>query len=209
MQLLTHLLPANISGDLTLAWCKIYDDYSIDILNADEWEKYRAFESDNRRREYLASRWLIRQMLQEMDLNPDTFLLKKDEKGKPFGEYDGINYHISIAHTKERVVCGISLNLPIGIDIEPESRSAPPAVRRRILTARELSMLKDEQTIRLWTLKEASVKLQGEGLRTNLRECNIISADERLFMVNINGQHEINICSFNYRMNWLAIAWNH
>lgn len=87
--------------------------------------------------------------------------------GKPY--FAGSPLHFSISHTKEHAFCVLS-NRPVGIDAEEKDRAVNlklaekilhPAEKERFLSAYD----KRDALLRLWVLKEASVKLTGEGLR--------------------------------------------
>ncbi len=208
MQLLSHFLPDTISDQLLLARGEIEGDYSPEILTHPETDEWNGFKDADRRQEYLATRWLIRQMVQHLKLSPEDFSLHKDELGKPYGTCQGAEYHISIAHTSRQVICGISEGMELGVDVEPMKRRVPDRLRERILNQAEQVLLAEEQTIRIWTLKEALVKLQGTGMRTNLHDCTINAADGAIFSATFNNDNRAKICSFTHHKNWFAVAWN-
>lgn len=208
MQLLTQFLPDIISDQLLVAWCDIKKDYPVDILTSNEADEWDTFKNPGRRQEYLATRWLIRQMANHFDVSPTEFVVDKDMLGKPFGVSEGTQYHISIAHTDTRVLAAISTEMELGVDLEPVKRRVPDRLRRRIVNPEEQSLLSREPTIRIWTLKEALVKLQGTGMRTNLNDCIITSREGELYLATFNNDIRAKICSFNHADNWFAIAWN-
>jgi len=77
--------------------------------------------------------------------------------------------HFSISHTKAHAFCALS-DRPIGIDAEEKDRPINLKLAEKILSDREkerLSSASDKRTalLKLWVLKEAAVKLTGEGLR--------------------------------------------
>lgn len=208
LQLLTQFLPDLISDQLLVAWCDIENDYPADILTPDETDEWSTFKNAGRRQEYLATRWLIRQMARQFEVSPTEFVVDKDMLGKPFGVYEGTQYHISIAHTDTRVLAAISTEIEIGVDLEPLQRRVPDRLRRRIVHSEEKSLLSQEPTIRVWTLKEALVKLQGTGMRTNLGDCEITSVEDEIFLATLNNDNRAKICSFQHTDHWFAIAWN-
>lgn len=92
------------------------------------------------------------------------------EHGKPslVGHPD---IHFNLSHCREAVACAVS-DRPVGIDIESTRRYHPmlldytmsPDERRLIAQAPR----PDEAFIRLWTMKEAVLKLTGEGISRDL-----------------------------------------
>jgi phosphopantetheinyl transferase len=207
MQLLTHLLPEPLSSELVLGWCSVQVNYSEDILTDVERKDWNAFSGTGRRREYLAARWLVRQLASELNINPDEFVLSKDKWGKPYGMIESQKFFVSIAHTEERVVCGISSTYDMGLDMEPASRSVPDRLRGRMINEQEEALLAQVDALRIWTIKEALVKLQGRGMRTNLRECIVDTVNDTIFEATIGNENRAKIFSFKHLHNWLTIAW--
>ena len=88
------------------------------------------------------------------------------EGGKPF--FADSELHFSISHTKHHAFCVLSRH-PIGIDAEEKDREIKPRLAEKILSEsekRSYDASSDKQAclLRLWVLKEASVKLTGRGL---------------------------------------------
>lgn len=89
------------------------------------------------------------------------------ERGKPYFEDSPL--HFSISHTKNHAFCILS-DRPVGIDAEELDRRINPKLAEKILspTEKERYIAAEDKhcaLLRLWVLKEASVKLTGEGLR--------------------------------------------
>lgn len=208
LQKLTSLLPKQLSDSVELACCKITDRYPDHVLTCTEKAAWNSFESTTRRNEYLSSRWLIHQMAQQMDMSSGDFQLKKNEQGRPFGEYSGNRYFVSIAHSKGETVGAISPSVKIGVDLEPQNRSVSDELRSRLLNKSEQALLDGEPTIRLWTLKEAILKLNGSGLRTNLKDWLIVTKNKSLFTAESNKKERAQMYSFSHQNNWIAIAYN-
>lgn len=89
------------------------------------------------------------------------------EGGKPY--FPNSKYHFSISHTKHHAFCVLAEH-SIGIDAEETDREIKPRLGEKILSESEkqrydASSGKNACLLRLWVLKEASVKLTGQGLR--------------------------------------------
>lgn len=89
------------------------------------------------------------------------------EGGKPYF-VDG-SAHFTISHTKGHVFCAL-FDRPVGLDAEEMDRKIDLRLAEKILSEPEklrFEAAEDQRAalLRLWVLKEASVKLTGLGLR--------------------------------------------
>ena len=93
------------------------------------------------------------------------------EHGKPYLA-DG-SRHFSLSHSERYVVCAVS-DGEIGVDIEPIS-PIRPAVLRRCFTDEEQAWIGEdnERFTRLWTMKEAYMKMTGTGLSVPAKEISL------------------------------------
>ncbi len=153
----------NRDGDRLVDWGR-----GADAFVKEEMDRARRMESDRARRDFLASRAALRQLLGQEVGEPaysERFLLTKS--GKP--RVQGANIHFSLSRTKELAVIAIS-SRPVGIDVERNERlSADLARKIRSSTdclnvcfansadARKKTSLNE---IELWALLEAYSKLK-------------------------------------------------
>ncbi|MFH5831812.1 4'-phosphopantetheinyl transferase family protein [Halalkalibaculum sp. DA384] len=207
MENITALYRSLLPEDLHVAMGAIGRQYSAGLLSPPEREEYRQISHQRRRDEFLTTRGLIKELVGEMGLDQTVFEIQKDGFGKPFGIYSNARYHLSLAHTSEKVVCGISPTLPVGVDIEPVGRTVAERLRRRILHDEERALLADQPIVRIWTLKEAMVKLEGKGLRTNLNKLKLQVESDRLFTGFFADDKTAIICSLRHRNHWVAVAY--
>ena len=89
------------------------------------------------------------------------------DRGKPY--FPEGKWHFSISHTKNHVFCALHTK-PVGLDAEEMNRKISLNLAEKILSEPERSCYdeaedKRKALLKLWVLKEASVKLSGEGLR--------------------------------------------
>lgn len=89
------------------------------------------------------------------------------DRGKPY--FATGNLHFSISHTKNRVFCALS-DRPVGLDAEEMDRDVNLRLAEKILSPSEIvrweaSPDKRAALLKLWVMKEAAVKLTGEGLK--------------------------------------------
>lgn len=192
-------------GLFTLSKIQSLSPKVLDQLSDEEKEELDTFTNIKRQQEYVTSRLVVRKMAAKMGIDPKAFAIKKDELGQPFGVADGAQCCVSIAHTNQYVFCGLTEEKPIGVDLEPVDRKVPQKLQQRILHPGEKA-LPEVETIRLWTIKEAYIKLRGQGLRLNMNQV-LVQEDGRDFFVELNNDKTAKICSFQSQNNWLAIAY--
>ena len=80
--------------------------------------------------------------------------------------------HFNMSHCKEAAICVLSDN-PVGVDIESIRRYSESLARYTMSDAEMGRILQaecpEEEFIRLWTQKEAVLKLSGEGIRNDMK----------------------------------------
>lgn len=116
-------------------------------------------------------------------------LFEYGEHGKP-SIVGHPEIHFNLSHCREAVVCALS-DRPVGIDVEAVSHYKE-SVARYTMNERELREILEAERpdvafTRLWTMKEAFLKLSGEGLRDDLKSVlnekpaltTVVSADLR------------------------------
>jgi 4'-phosphopantetheinyl transferase len=93
------------------------------------------------------------------------------EHGKPFivGHPD---IHFNFSHCREAVICVVS-NRPVGVDVE-SIREYRDSLVRYTMNEQEVQQIEraerpDVEFIRLWTMKEAVLKLSGRGIVDDLK----------------------------------------
>lgn len=180
---------------------------AVNQLSKKEKSEFECCKSQKRQREFVSSRIALKKMFEEIE-GGQEFEILKDELGQPFGKCGSQTYFVSIAHTDRQVFCGLSETHPIGIDLEPTTRTVPKKLSQRISHPNEAKLTNDVSLIRLWTIKEAYIKLRGQGLRMNMNEVEISRRSEQIFE-EINNDKRAKICSFRLKNNWLAIAYYH
>ena len=113
-----------------------------------------------------------------MDLPP----ISRTERGKPY--FPNSPFHFSISHTPRHAFCALSPS-PIGIDAEETDRRIRPELAGKILSPGERRQYeaapdKRRALLTFWVLKEAAVKLSGEGLRSYPSHTDFLLTDPRV-----------------------------
>ena len=141
-----------------------------------EHERARRYQFAADRHRHLAGRALVRLVLsRRYDCAPDALSLTTGPHGKPRlqdSPADGPPLHFNIGHTGPVVVAAVSQAQPVGIDVEPRTRSVDAAaLAQRVFTAAERTQWRSRPAphrqdafLHIWTCKEAFLKATGEGL---------------------------------------------
>ena len=130
---------------------------------------------DENRRERLAAYALVRLTLSSFyNARPSDWRFRRDPLGRPEVEDPaaGRSLRFSLSHTADLVVCGVTWDVPVGVDAESidqvEDRLEIAARYFAPEEAAALEKLTEEvrsvRFIEYWTLKEAYAKAKGLGL---------------------------------------------
>ncbi|MFE9454468.1 4'-phosphopantetheinyl transferase family protein [Streptomyces sp. NPDC006739] len=149
-------------------------DPGLRPLLARDWPRYRQQGAAESRLGFAASRYLMKHTVAAVLEVPAA---EVDFSYQPGGRpavrgWEG-ELELSLSHTDELLVVGVSRTGPVGVDAEPAGREISfDLLGEQVCTpaeARALAELPEEERrarmLRLWTLKEAYTKAVGYGLR--------------------------------------------
>jgi phosphopantetheinyl transferase len=135
-------------------------DELLSAISLDTAEEgiYNAFVAESRKKQWLAYRLLVRELLK-----PEKACLDYDPSGKPVFRHQ--NLHLSVTHTADLAAVIISRTSNVGIDIEMvrprimkvTDKFISPEEMKSIVPGNEL-----EQFTLAWCAKEALYKLYGK-----------------------------------------------
>ncbi|KAK9196723.1 hypothetical protein WN943_004854 [Citrus x changshan-huyou] len=172
-----YVLPDEVKSESLLS------QYS-ELLSPREKENLDHMQGDQFKKSALLARVLVRTTIARYQtncqVNPRSLKFKKTIYGKPEVDWENGDkwcpppLHFNISHTSSLVACGVTVNVPIGIDVEEKQRRlknkilafakryfSPDEVK--LLTAISDPEIQRQELIKLWTLKEAYVKAVGRG----------------------------------------------
>lgn len=154
------LLYMNLSS---IRWNSL--EYYIDIVSDEEKNKIYKLRFEKDRLLSLGGKVLLSKALYQLGISKTDKLppIGYNNYGKPYIKDFDIWFNIS--HTSSFVVCAISDQGDIGVDIE-NIRAIDIEEYRQILTTSEYQKLKTgsfEDFFHLWTTKEAVMKAEGKG----------------------------------------------
>lgn len=128
----------------------------------------------------IAAMGILGSFAEELGIFPT---IAKTEKGKPY--FSDIPYiDFSISHSENLVACSICISKDqkplIGIDCETIYKKDPMTIAERFFTENEIEIItasedKAKAFTRLWTKKEAYLKLLGKGLSVPLSSFDVES----------------------------------
>jgi 4'-phosphopantetheinyl transferase len=148
---------------------------ALALLNAEERQQQQRYIPPAKRHEYLVTRVLVRSVLGEaLGIAPEALQFVANEWGRPALAPGSTStpIYFNISHTDGLVVCLVSTEYEVGVDVELLSRAhSLLAMAADVFAPKELSDLaalsEDEQMLRavhLWTLKESYIKARSMGL---------------------------------------------
>ena len=125
-------------------------------------------------------------------------LFEYGEHGKP-SVVGHPEIHFNLSHCREAAVCVIS-DRPVGVDVE-SVRQKRDSLVEYTMNAHEVEAIRaaadpDLQFIRFWTMKEALLKLTGEGINNHLKE--VLSRSDVSFDTTVapDTRYVYSICRF-------------
>lgn len=139
----------------------------------------------------LATRALLRRTLSAAvkgRVHWKEWVFERSANGKPALQHNRLpQLHFSCAHTHWVSAVAVSADGPIGMDIEPYEVAFDKTAIEGFFSRRERSVadrlpmkVRSQEFTRLWTLKEAYLKLIGQGLVDDLRGIEFIQSVESL-----------------------------
>jgi phosphopantetheinyl transferase len=194
------------------------------LLHIDEESEYFAIEDPRRRRDFLASRFAVKDAVRLWwmrrgagPIHPATIRIDHDERGRPFVSEDGepVLPWISLAHTDGTAVA-VASDAEAGVDLEPlANRNAElngyASDREKSLLASIARTPDDAWDLRLWCAKEAAAKALGTGLQGRPRDFALAAgnADGLLEIRHAATGERFPVQSFPFEGHLVAFARRH
>lgn len=163
---------------------------NLSVLSEDERLRANRFRFPLHRDRFVASRATLRRILGKyVSTRPDQLLFTYGRSGKP--ELEPVTgdppLRFNLAHSENVALCAVSLDRPVGIDLERVRRDLPfSEIARRYFAPSEISELQEipenDRAVAFfhcWARKEAVIKAKGEGIPTGLRRF-VVSVSPRV-----------------------------
>lgn len=157
------------------------------VLSRDEWIRARTLRHPNARRNFMATRSVLRHILGGcLGVDPQTLEWSCNGRGKPrlIGSLEDEGLVFNVSHSADRALIAVGNDLPIGVDIEKvRPRQSLERLAKVIMTPREQSIWITEESletrtaslIATWASKEALLKATGLGIGGGLTSLEIQS----------------------------------
>ena len=152
---------------------------AINTLPETIQKKTQGYTLERKQHEFIASQWLRYHVLTHLlNCKNEQLCFCQTDKGRPYlSNHPEIDFNIS--HTKKHAVIAVaSKNIKVGVDVqECKANIDILAIAKQYYAEHEyrllLKLLKDQQLdyfYQLWTHKEASLKLTGQGIAHGLKD---------------------------------------
>lgn len=164
-------------------------------------------QNDQDEQEAISGSTLIRRMAKKyFSVNSLEIYTIKNEKPKAFVGDNELS--VSFSHTKNAISAAISFDYSIGCDTEHIGREVSPSIIKRIRADHEnIELYEGKEAIRIWTCKEAALKMIGTGLRTPMNSVHLKKIDEYHYDVEFIDGIRAKICSFHHRDHWISVCY--
>ena len=203
----TLALPSN---SVHLWFCH-YDDITdsrlitaYDTLLEPYEKEQQRLKAPKDRHQFLVTRALVRSILSKYDptVSPPGWRFTKNQYGRPEISPDmtPLPIRFNLTHTSGLIVCGVTLDIAIGVDVEDLSRQTDrlEIAQRYFSTAMTdtLEKLPEEQQqqrfFEYWTLSEAYLKGRGIGLFMSSRQFSFHLADDGPITLSVDSDWDEN-----------------
>ncbi|GAA2501872.1 hypothetical protein GCM10010393_37840 [Streptomyces gobitricini] len=192
---LTHTGTVLVYGTMT-AWLPPEGSLAeLPRLLGRDWHRYQTFTQPRLRERFTASRLLLRHAAAAiLRTAPHLVDLSYQPGGRPYVRgCDQID--VSLSHTEEMMVVGITRMGRVGVDVEradrrlahtgSETQACTPYEKRQLDAGGEET--RNDTMVRLWTLKEAYSKALGQGLRFRFTEFGFALGEAGAWLVRPDG----------------------
>ncbi|HTF80659.1 MAG TPA: 4'-phosphopantetheinyl transferase superfamily protein [Cytophagales bacterium] len=152
----------------------LYED-CLNMLSGRDYEKTMRLRRWQDQQAYILGRLLLKHMLKEQKYKCDLEDLRMDLHKKP---YLPEGPHFNISHSEKHVVCALSPQYPIGIDVEELKLPGVIDDFKGIFSKDEWTQLMaspnpESLFITYWTRKESVLKAYGVGLVNELDQIDV------------------------------------
>ncbi len=167
----------------------------IQLMSEQELERNGRYRFEHSRTADAITRALAKTVLSRYaDIEPSQWSFVKGEHGKPEISNPGIKLRFNLSHTSKMVACVVSGGCDVGLDIEDIERNNDVLeIADRFFSKPELSELfslpsiqQEDRFFDYWTLKEAYMKADGQGISLGLGNFSFAITDAKTISVSFS-----------------------
>jgi|TARA_B110000503_G_C7148843_1_gene414223 4'-phosphopantetheinyl transferase len=175
------------NNHLNIYYCYIPKSYNLECtqlsyLSLTEQEILDSIKDESRKVKTIFSRALLFHVLNKNGLE-DLHDLKVTRNGKPYLT-NSRNIHLNISYSGNLIICAISFNTPIGVDVEKIKPKNLDHFKLYFTEQEWHNISINENSLKrfyeLWTRKEALVKADGRGLSIDLSSFSCLGNNEQI-----------------------------
>jgi 4'-phosphopantetheinyl transferase len=163
-------------------------------MTADERGRFDRFRHDDDRVMFAVGRLVARTMVgRALSVDPASWAWREGPHGRPEIDRPNTNLHFNLSHSAGLVICALSRDRAVGVDVEDLARRAPdPAIVPRYCSPAEADDVRSrgerwrDRFLTYWTLKEAYVKARGVGISVPLSDISF-TVNERGARIGFDG----------------------
>lgn len=180
MKVFEYIHPKNKYVLRTYLFSESFAQKPEDFLSQSELQDLTTFTDENRRKQFLQSRYYLKQNLSPLlKIAAPDIQFKKIGEGKPILNLENKSVDFNLSHSDELCLIGLSECGSIGVDLEKirrprnleqisESFFAPS--ERSFLLSISDPMEQEQAFMKLWSGKEALIKAAAGGVFRNVHE---------------------------------------
>lgn len=157
----------------------------LPVLNREELYRYKSFSDVLRKRQYLFSRFILKNKLFEVtSKNADDIHFEIGPHGKPF--IPGNRIYFNLSHSENYVGYVISKK-EVGLDIQVQREfSNLDGLMKKVCHPNEIEFLskanhKESEFLKIWNLKEAYSKCTGQGIQVHFSSLDFSTLSQENF----------------------------
>jgi len=160
---------------------------AIEWLTPPERARYARYRFEIDRAMFLLGRVMARTLVgRALGVAPRAWTWRDGARGRPEVADPPSAIHFNLAHSTGVVVCAVSCDHAVGVDVEDRERHViDRRLVRRFCSAQEADDIEAagdrwrDRFLRYWTLKEAYLKARGVGIAVHLADVNFVMHGDR------------------------------
>ena len=161
-----------------------YTEECFSLLSSDEQQRAKHLDNTKHRQRFITTRLALRRLLsQKLACKPETIQFSYNNAARPQLKHPSSTLQFNISHSDNISLIAIADKLLIGVDIEQNNVNIEHLqVAHSVFCKNEIQLLVDKTNssqrilfYRIWTIKEAVLKLLGTGF--SLAPCSFCVDD--------------------------------